>query len=432
MVRCLFSLRAVVRSHTPTVRTHLPFVAAVTCLAASTCPRPALGADKEQAPTLGAALREGTFSLNLRYRYEFVDQEPTTDLDPVTKNAHASTLRTSIQYGTKPFYGFSGRFEVEDVTAIGNDRLYNNAGAPGFGNGVTDRPVVADPEITEFNQAALAYDGPRATRLQGGRLEYVLDNQRFVGNVGWRQNHQSFDAVTLTSKALHDWSFTYVYVDRQHTVTGASRAMSSHLGHVAYDSPIGKAIAYGYFLDYVDVSLSDLSSATYGLRLDGKTLVPRFDLLYQAEYARQSDMADNPNHFDLDYVHAQLGLRVFETTLFLGYEMLRGNGMSAFQTPLGTNHKFNGFADKFLVTPANGLRDYYVRIALDWPTWSALADLHLFDADEGDQSYGNELDLQAIYDTPWKQQFALKTAVYRTDEFATDTTKLMLWTTWGF
>ena len=387
---------------------------------------PVRGADKEPAPSLGAAFREGTFSLKVRYRYEFVDQ------DGIDKRGHASTLRTSIQYGTKSFYGFSGGFEVEDVTAVGNERLYDNLGAPGFGNGITDRPVVADPEITEFNQAYLAYDGPRETRVQGGRLEYVLDNQRFVGNVGWRQNYQSFDAAALTSNALKNWHLAYVYLDRQHTVTGAARAMSSHLVHVGYDSRIGKAAAYGYFLDYEDSSLYGFSAATYGLRLDGKTPVSRFDLFYLAEYARQNEMADNPNSFGLDYVHGLVGGKMDAWALRLGYEMLRGNGTSAFQTPLGTNHKFNGFADKFLVTPANGLRDYYVRVSWDWKTWSAFVDYHLFDADEGDASYGNEFDVQAVYGTPWKQQFALKAAVYGADEFATDTTKLMLWTSWGF
>jgi hypothetical protein len=382
--------------------------------------------DKEQASTLGAAFREGDFSLNVRYRYEFVDQER------ITKKGYASTLRTSIQYRTMDLHGFSGGFEVEDVTAIGNGLLYNNLGAPGFSNRVSDRPVVADPQVTEFNQAYLVYEGARKTRVQGGRIEYVLDNQRFVGNVGWRQDHQSFEGVILTNDALEDWHFAYAYLDRQHPVTAGSNPMSTHLVHVGYDSRIGKAAGYGYFLDYDDPPQTRSSSATYGVRLDGKAHLERLDILYLAEYARQSDLADNPNRFGLDYVHALLGGKVDAWALRLGYELLRGDGTSAFQTPLATNHKFNGFADKFLMIPANGLRDSYARLSWDWRTWSAFVDYHLFDADEGDANYGNELDLQAVYGTPWKQQFAMKLAVYRSDDFATDTTKLMLWTDWGF
>ncbi len=47
-------------------------------------------------------------------------------------------------------------------------------------------------------------------------------------------------------------------------------------------------------------------------------------------------------------------------TLGVGYELLGSDdGVAAFQTPLATLHKFNGFADQFLVTPAGGLQDIY-------------------------------------------------------------------------
>ena len=47
----------------------------------------------------------------------------------------------------------------------------------------------------------------------------------------------------------------------------------------------------------------------------------------------------------------------------LGFERLEGNGTVALQTPLATLHAFNGWADKFLSTPANGLRDVEPRAA---------------------------------------------------------------------
>ena len=37
-----------------------------------------------------------------------------------------------------------------------------------------------------------------------------------------------------------------------------------------------------------------------------------------------------------------------------------------------------------------------------------------------------------IYNTPWKQQVALKYAAYDAKGWATDTTKLWIWTSWGF
>jgi len=380
----------------------------------------------EEAGSLGEALSKGTFSLNLRYRYEFVQQ------GGFDKKGLASTLRTSIQYRSRSFYRFGVGFEVEDVTSIGNERLCNNLGSGGLSNGVTDRPAVADPELTEFNQAYLVYQAPRQTRLQGGRMEQNLDNQRFVGNVGWRQNHQSFDAASIVSEPLKNWRFFYGYVDRQHTITGAARPMTSHLANVRYHTAWGDAAAYGYFLDYDDAALAGLSTASTGLRFEGQPQVGPGRLEILVEYARQQDMGDNPLSFGLDYVQASLGGRWKDWGIQGAYEMLRGNGTASFQTPLGTNHKFNGFADKFLVTPLDGLRDAFVRLSWKRKTASAFADYHHFTADEGNRTYGEELDLQASWTTAWKQQIAVKTAFYVADTFATDTTKWMAWTTWGF
>ena len=58
-------------------------------------------AHPQQAETLKQALAQGEASIELRYRYEFVD-DGAFDL-----NAHASTLRTAIGYRTLPFKGFS-------------------------------------------------------------------------------------------------------------------------------------------------------------------------------------------------------------------------------------------------------------------------------------------------------------------------------------
>ena len=47
-----------------------------------------------------------------------------------------------------------------------------------------------------------------------------------------------------------------------------------------------------------------------------------------------------------------------------GYEVLGaddGAALTSFQTPLATLHKFQGWADKFLTTPPNGIREGAVR-----------------------------------------------------------------------
>jgi len=54
-------------------------------------------------------------------------------------------------------------------------------------------------------------------------------------------------------------------------------------------------------------------------------------------------------------------------TGLVGYEVLEGNGAIGFATPLATLHAFNGWADMFLTTPANGLKDLYFRASYALP-----------------------------------------------------------------
>ena len=48
--------------------------------------------------------------------------------------------------------------------------------------------TIVDPEQTEVNRAYLRYRGISRLDIGLGRQRIVLDNQRFVGNVGWRQD----------------------------------------------------------------------------------------------------------------------------------------------------------------------------------------------------------------------------------------------------
>ena len=57
---------------------------------------------------------------------------------------------------------------------------------------------------------------------------------------------------------------------------------------------------------------------------------------------------------------------------------------------------------------------------------------HDFSADTGSSSWGKEFDAHVMYTSAWNQKFALKYAQYSADEWAGDTTKIWLWTQWGF
>ncbi len=383
----------------------------------------------EQEPTepttLAEALKKGKVTVALRYRFENVDDEN------FAKDAHASTLRTTLAYATAPYKGFSLLLEAENVAEIGND-LYNNAGAGDLRNGVFDRPVVADPALTELNQVYLRYV-TGDTNLALGRQEINLGDHRFVGNVGWRQHHQSFDAFALTNTSLDRVTFKYGYIDKVHRIFGDGQSMSSHYLNAIFEAgPVGKITLYGYLLDYDRIL--PLSTTTFGAELAGSQEIGNGNrLLYELEYADQTDTSDNPLDIDAGYLFASLGVKLPAVTIKAGWEVLEGNARDGqFRTPLATLHKFNGWADKFLATPTNGLVDLYLALSgkAGKVGWTAV--YHDFSADEGGAEYGEEIDLQLTYKTPWQQAFGLKAAFYDADRFSSDTDKIWFWTAYKF
>ncbi len=386
-----------------------------------------------QEPTsLTEAFKGGKVNLSLRYRYEGVDQ------DGIAKDAAASTLRTTLGFRSQPLHGFSLFLEAENVTAIGNE-LYRNAGAGSLGNGVTGRPVVADPALTEVNQAYIRY-AAGTTRVDVGRQEINRGDQRFVGAVGWRQNHQSFDALSIDhaieAGALGPVTVRYAYVDNANRIFGDNRGMNTHLLDVACTLSVGTLTAYGYQLDFDAASQATASTATFGIELRGERAVGKVTWRYEAEWAQQQDASDNPRSIDADYRHARLGVKMPTLTIEAGYELLEGEpGDGTFQTPLATLHKWNGWADQFLATPADGLVDTWLSLAGTFGgslpiTWKAI--YHDFTADSSNRDFGTELDLQLTWKSTWKQVFGLKAAFYDADQHRQDTDKVWLWTQYTF
>lgn len=394
-------------------------------LASLMTPAFSLAAEEVQEEiTLADAVTKGKPILTFRYRYENVEEDDRFD-----KPAHASTLRTALGYRSLAWKGLSFLVEAENVTSIGND-LYNNAGHGSLNNGVIDRPVVADPALTEINQAYLQWQNTD-NKLQLGREEIVLGDQRFVGNVGWRQNHQSFDAVTFANSSLERVDIFYSYLSKVNRVTGSVFDMSSNVLNVGFKlGGVGKLTLYTYLLDYSQSQNYRLSTSTWGAEFAGKYAVTdNTSVLYEIEYAQQGDYADNPNSVDVPYYFLMAGGSFKPLTVKLGYEVLGGSATDGqFSTPLATLHKFNGWADRFLNTPIDGLQDLYLQLngKVGPVGWTVV--YHSFGADTGGANYGDEFDFNLGYTAPWKQGFGFKGAFYNADEFSVDVSKIWLWT----
>lgn len=370
------------------------------------------------------AITDGKAKISFRYRFEQVEQSGNLD------RAHASTLKTRLNYKTLTYKDVSAFVEVDDVTVIGNEN-HND-----FRNSQTDHSVVADPEGTDINLVWLDYSGFEDTRLRYGRQRLNFDNQRFIGGVGWRQNEQTFDGFTVENTSLADTKVIYGYVHDVNRIFGpedgspaADLDSENHLLNVNYTGlPFGKLSGYAYLLDFDNAA--SLSSSTWGLRLTGKHKARDFKLLYGVEYARQSDYEDNPNSYDADYYLLELGAEVSPVTAKLSWEVLEGDrddSGESFQTPLATLHKFQGWSDQFLTTPDDGLEDMYLTFATELMGAKVALIYHDFEAQDSGRDFGDEVNLSIGKKVHKNLSVLLKYAEYDAGDSSTgkvDTEKL--------
>lgn len=337
------------------------------------------------------ALTGGKVSFTARARYEAVKE------DNAKKDADAYTLRSTLGYQTGSFKGFGAFVEFEDVRAVG-DEDFNN-----FENGHTNYSVVADPVGTEVNQGYLSYNG-FDTEFKLGRQEITYRDapfHRFIGNVLWRQNHQSFDGFSLVNKSFDNTKIGYAHIENVNTIFGEDSIgkaqnvdMNSDLFNIQYSGlPIGNLEAYAYLLDNEDVITS--STETFGARLSGSQAInDDWQVLYSLEYANQDDYKDGLMD-DQNYYLAELGGKYNGWTAKFSYEMQEGDGTYSFNTPLGTNHAFQGWADIFLATPSRGLEDMYFTVVGNVLGAKVVAVYHDFETDADSLDAGNEFDILA-------------------------------------
>ncbi len=389
-----------------------PSVLALILLCASAAPA---------AETLSQALSDGKPEFDLRYRYEAVDQDGF-DLD-----AKASTLRFRFGYTSAPLHGIFVGGDVEYITTLVSDD-YNN-----FENGKTQYPVVADPIGAELNRIFVGYSGLKNTVFKLGRQRIILDNHRFVGNVGWRQNEQTYDAFTAVTRFGERVQLFVSWVNNVNTIWGESHASKGDVNidggivNVATKVPGGTLVAYAHLIEMEDSPA--LSHRNIGLRYTGQHgFREDMELLYTGEYTDQSAYKDGSSTIDATYYLAETGVRWKRLTCKVGYEVLGSHdGLYGFSTPLATLHKFNGWADMFLTTPKEGLKDLYLSAGAKLWGFKALAVFHDFSPDESGDDFGSELDLQVARTFNKHYTTVLRYAHFDSDSFAKpDTTKL-----WG-
>jgi hypothetical protein len=349
-----------------------------------------LSAAEEQTPAGDPveAVAKGRLLLNLRPRVEWVDQDGKTD------NATAFTNRTLLGWQTAAWKGLSATVQLIDVANF-NDSFNEGPAAS------ARYPTIADPDNTDLNQIYLDYAGLPDTRIRVGKQSVKLDNVRFVGNVEFRQVMQVFTGAMIENRSLPDVELDYAHFDRIKNVFAQQRQTDIDLLRAAWTwRPDNILVGFAYFQDQPETGqatgFANNSNRIAGVRASGAWPVGPVKLLYTAELARQDSYAGGDGRIDASYSRIGAGAGFGKSFVRIDYDRLGSNaGAYGFQTPLGTNHLFQGWADLFLTTPAQGIRDVYLSAGTMLWDVQFLAEVHDFRSDFGAIHYGSEVDLGA-------------------------------------
>lgn len=364
---------------------------------------------------------EGKLLFDARWRMEQVDDAAFIE------NAQANTLRFRLGYRTSVYHGWSGVVELEHTSHLFDEDFNSTA------NNRTSYPLVVDPDNTELNQAYLQYASSEKNKFSLGRQRIIYDNQRFFGNVGWRQNEQTFDALNIEYGFQNGLNLRYSYLDRanrifgdDHPVKNQSRwQLDTHLLSLNHKLGAGNLTGYVHLIDNQTLPLN--SHQNIGLRYvvkhDNKDGI---GWLATGEYAKQNEYADGSNIIDADYALLEGGIVWKANTFKLSHEQLSGNGSYGFATPFATLHAFNGWADRFLTTPVNGLKDSYLGWNRKFGKLSANVVWHDYESDRMAIHYGREWNasVQWAFKPHWNAM--LKLADFQADDIGFDVRKTWL------
>jgi hypothetical protein len=387
--------------------------------------------------------------IDARLRWEDVDQTGKAN------TADAVTVRVRAGFEAQLPAKFSLLAEATGTLGIDND-YFNNTSHSGKPTALY--PTIADPQTIGLNRLQLAYKGLQGTTITVGRQRINLDDQRFVGNAGWRDNEQTFDAVRIETTPIKNLKADLTYAITDNTIFGIDGQVGVNTGHITgdnvfgtfgYTTTLGTLEGFGFLVNQAQAARFKFSSKTFGGRFVGKyAFDKKTSLSYTLSYANQSDVHLNPNRYSANYYYGDVALNTHGWSLGGGYELLgtdsgarvkSSNALAttSFQTPLATLHKWNGWADIFLTTPANGLTDAYGSIGYTSTKVKPLTSLgasviyHDYRSDVAGQHYGHEWDAQIMAKVK-KYTFLLKYADYSANAFATDTKKLWASVEWAF
>lgn len=319
-------------------------------------------------------------SLDTRLRYESRIQQGFDHSD-------ALTLRARPGVHILPNSIVSAFVESEHTTVIADDFRASNSTLNPFRANNTQ---IIDAESNELNQAYLQLKHQNFT-ARIGRQRIQLDNLHFVGNAGWRQNEQTFEAVSLNYEDSK-YFFHYSFANQLNRVFGSEARGNQrkfegdmHLINASVKVGESKIGGYAYLLEF-DAPATFANSNTYGAQIDYRG--------FHAEYAYQTESGDK-EAYGADYAHVYYASKTHNLNYKFGVEYLQED----FVSPTAALHGPNGYADVFIAArrgiPGNeldGLADIYGSVSTQINSIKLQGDVHYFFDDSFADSYGWEVD----------------------------------------
>jgi hypothetical protein len=345
-------------------------------------------------PTAGATQEDGgqlDWSLSFRPRYEFVDQ------DSFSNNANALTVRTLAGFTFRPGAPFSARVEFIDVSQFIDD--FNDTK-----NGKVEYPPVADPKNTDVNELYLEYS--HAATIRAGRQAVRLNRTRFVGAQDFRQTMQVFDGAVIDfplpfASRFGNFSLYAAYFDRRTTVRAINRDEDVAIVRADWNWTNGNSVLLSaYWHDkQAQSGAPDTSYRIESVRWDGlHDMAWGAQLNYTFDYAKQRPYANNQVNLEPHYARAGGGLIWPRAFVRMDYEVLASrDGVFAFQTPLANNHAYLGWSDLFVITPRQGIRDWWMTFGGNIGPAALVVEHHQLQSDYANIEFGYETDIGATW-----------------------------------
>ena len=245
--------------------------------------------------------------------------------------------------------------------------------------------LIPDPRGAELNQLSFHYSGNADWQFTLGCQAISFDDEQHISRVEFWQNDQTFDAIAIGYNNLQSLKFSYAFLESAQRIFGNSAGSrldeddirftqnplrppaqlgehehSSHLVNINYRHNRGLVIgSYAYLIDNKDMPVA--SSKTYGLSLEGAFKPGKFKYEYELEWATQEGVYDNPRVYRSNFSEIRGAVQYRSHSVGVTWEKCGADGQAGFQTPLGNNHKFLGWADIFngyRLIP--GLQDTYL------------------------------------------------------------------------